>query len=277
MAHIRARVVVPLLLIVAFIAGCAKDAASEADPDPRVLDQFLTWGDPDDAVRLEREYHDQVEQVIAECMESAGLQYVPVALEAVAFGTGMGISRSEYARAFGFGISTVDDEREAAIASTTDAGDPNLEYEASLSSDRAFAYANQRAACDEKAWSAAPHVTEAFIQAVYDLEDRVRADAVVVEAESEWAGCVRDGDDSIPSFGTLPDLLAWLQTEYERVREQPDQLARLQDLERRLAVRHLECEPALVATMREVAAQFESDVIEEYSTVIAEQSDFLGG
>jgi len=263
------------VLLVMLVGACSGDATTTGDSDIELLGQWLPWGDPEQGDRLEREYFAREQDLIASCMQDAGLEYVPVALESISFGPGTGISRPDHARRFGFGISTNDEQFAAAAQNTASVSDPNWEYQESLSTERRIAYSEQKVACDEQVRQIAPQASEQFKRAVDDLVDLVRADPAVIEAETEWAGCVRAGNESLPQFASLDELYRWIYQEFERVKERPDELVRLQDLERELAVRNLECEPPLLAVMAEAATQYESGFVADHSDVFEARRDYL--
>lgn len=264
-----------VVLLVMLVGACGGDATATGDSDVELLGQWLPWGDSEQNDRLERAYFAREQDLIAACMQDAGLEYVQVPLESISFGPGTGISRSDHARRFGFGISTNDEQFAAFNQNTASAGDPNWEYETSLSTERALAYSQQRATCSEQVRQVAPQASEQFKRAVDDLVDRVRADPAVIEAETEWADCVRAGNESLPQIASLDELYRWFWQESERVKERPDELARLQDLERELAVRNLECEPPLLAVMAEAAAQYESGFVADHSDVFEAWRNYL--
>lgn len=265
-----------LVSLVLVVASCTTSISQSGFTDMVLVGQFTPWGDPDAAASVERAFHARVEDLVAACMEDAGFAYVPVPLEAVSYGPGMGVTREEHARRFGFGISTVDEEFAAFVEATTGAADPNAEYVESLSPERAHDYSIRRAECVERARSQAPQYPDTFKQAVDDLVDRVRADPAVVEAEAEWSDCIRQADETVPAFSTPQSMWDWLGREYERVRDRPDELARLQDIERELALQHLRCEPALADAMGRVARQLEPALINDFRSVLDEQRTFIG-
>lgn len=273
---IRRLLVTALLAAAVVVAGCSGEDSGGVNADDRLLEVHLPWTDPEEADRLQREFHTRIEDLIAECMQDQGLEYVPVALEAVAYGPGTGISRAEYARRFGFGISTNDETFAAFSASTDSVGDPNREYEESLSTDRAISYSEQRSRCSREAHEQMPQPPGEFDRAVDDLIDLVRSDPSVIEAEAEWVDCVRGDIAGLPEFSTLDQLTRWFWEESERVADLPGELARLQDLEREVSVRHLECESALLAAMREVGDQLQDEVAVDFRELFDRQREFLG-
>jgi hypothetical protein len=264
-----------VLAVVVVLGACSGDAMAPDHSDDQLLAVYLPWSDPEVEDRLEREFHARVEDIIAECMHDGGLEYVPVALEAVSYGPGTGISRSEHSRRFGFGISTNDQQFAAFEASTASVGDPNFEYEESLSTERAIVYSEERGRCTEQAHRMAPHPPDQFKRAVDDLVNRVRADPEVIEAEAEWVACVRSVSTELPRFSSLDQLTSWFWEESERVKDRSDELVRLQDLEREVAVRHLECEPSLLTVMGEVGAKYQAEVAADYSDLFDRQREFL--
>jgi len=266
---------VALLAMVSFLGGCSGDTTVVDHSDEQLLEVYLPWADPQETDRLEGEFHARVEDLIAACMQDAGLEYVPVPLEAVSYGPGRGISRSEHARRFGFGISTNDQQFAAFVASTASVGDPNQTYEESLSTERKIAYSEQHARCTEQAYRVVPQRADQFKKAVDDLVNRVKADPAVIEAEAEWVACVRSDDEALPQFSSLDQLTSWFWKESERLKDRPSELARLQDMERKVALRHLECEPRLVAVMRDVGARYQSEVAADYRGLFDRQRAFL--
>lgn len=266
----------PVLLVIAVaVLGACGDSARPGHSDDELLEVFLPWSDPEEQAHLEREFYARVQDLVADCMHDTGMQYVPVPLESMSYGPGTGITESEFARRFGFGVSTNDDTFAAFAASTASVGDPNQQYEKSLSTERRIVFSEERNRCLQQAHESAPQPSNQFKKAVDDLIARVAADPAVIEAEAEWATCVRGDDEMLPAFSSLDQLTSWLWGESERVKDQPLALAQLQDLERRVAVKHLECGPPLLAIMAEVGARYKSAVAADYGDLFERQRQFL--
>ncbi len=275
MRSITRCVVTAAMLVLA--AGCASSDDSATD-HADLVELFLPWSDPAVSDRLSQEYHDRGEEVVATCMAEAGFEYIPVPLEAVAFGPGIGISREENARRFGFGRSTSDLQLAAGNATTSTQRDPNEAYVDGLTDERSRAYSDQIDICQAELRATSPPFPDAYRAGVSSLADQVRADPAVAEAERAWVDCVAEAaGPGLPDFSTLDDLVVWFDQELERVKENPEQLARLQDLERAAAVANLSCEPALVSAMREVAETMESDFIAANRDLLDRHLEYLDG
>lgn len=272
---VTGRLFITIGATVLMLGACTPSADQEVDEEA-IVRVLVPWGDLDGERQLSQQVHDRQEQLMADCMSASGFQYIPIRYEAIAFGPGVGIDRAEYSRRFGFGISTNDETFEDFEERTQDAGDPNMEYQSSLSQERRILYSDAFDGCQQQVRSALPELPESFYRAADELSSRVRADPRVVEAEQEWQLCVRDATTRVlPEFSTLDEIVMWLSLEYERVKEHPEQLKKLQDLEREVAVAHMECEPSLLEAMREVADQLEPSFIEEHADVLREQLEFF--
>jgi hypothetical protein len=265
--------VVAVLMVVGACTGGTVERQGED-----VVELFVPWGDNDTEDRLSEELHDAVEEIISECMDEAGFEYVPVSEDSVAYGPGHGISRSDYARKFGFGISTNDETLAAANAYTGRVSDPNFDYVRTLSPEREVAWGEAYDACESRSRDIGPNLSAGFRDAVAGMVDRVRAEPSVIEAEEEWVACLETEIPSgLPKFSSLDDLVSWFSAESDARMESPDSLAELQELEREVAVRHLECQPPLVEAMREAAPNHESDIVGQYQEEIDAILEFVGG
>ncbi|MGH8874154.1 MAG: hypothetical protein ACRDVM_02720 [Acidimicrobiia bacterium] len=183
------------------------------------------------------------------------------------------MSREEFARSFGFGISTNDETLAEAMKRTRP--DPNQQYWSTLSRERAASYSSSWEAC-RTAIADETVPPESFHSAVDDLAERVYADPAVVEAQERWGECMAELQLGLRRFVSPEDMTAWLHNEVERLQGGGSDLDRLRDLEIELAVRNLQCEPELRAEIRRVAAQYQGDVIEQHSDVLERQRN-LGG
>lgn len=265
-------VVAVLMVVGACTGGTVEPQAEE------VVELFVPWGDVDVDDRLSEELHDVVEGIIDACMDEAGFEYVPVSEDSVAYGPGHGISRSDFAREFGFGISTNDETLAAADAFLGRVGDPNFDYVRTLSPERQMAWGEAYDACASRSRDAGPNLSAGFREAVAGMVDRVRAEPSVIEAEEEWVACIEAGIPSgLPMFSSLDDVVAWFYAESEARMGTLDGMAELQELEREVAVRHLECRPPLVEAMREAAKNHEPDVVGQYQEEIDAILEFVGG
>jgi hypothetical protein len=267
------RVAAVLMVAVVACSGGAEERQAED-----VVELFVPWGDIDAEDRLSEELHDAVEAIIDKCMDEAGFEYVPVSEDSVAFGPGHGISRSDYARNFGFGISTNDETLAAADTYSGQVGDPNFDYVRTLAPEREIAWGHAYDACESRSRDVGPNLSAGFHDAVAGMVDRVRAEPSVIEAEEEWVACLEAGIPSgLPMFSSLDDLVAWFYAESEARTETPGSLAELQELEREVAVRHLECHPPLVEAMREAALSHEPDIVGQYQEEIDAILEFING
>ncbi len=269
------RLLASLVATLLLFAACTSVANPELD-ERAILGVLVPWGDLDAERQLAQEVHDREQQLVADCMKGLGMRFTPVGYEAVAFGPGIGVDRTEFITRYGFGISTNDETFAAFERHTRDAEDPNQEHQRSLSQQHRTLYSETLSVCDRRVREALPRLPKPFQQAVDGLKNRVTADIRVITAEQEWEACVRGTASSVlPDFSTLDDVLAWLLHEYQLVKERPAQLAALQDLEREIATAHLECEPPVLAAMREVAAEYEPSFVHDHADVFQEQLEFL--
>ena len=153
----------------------------------------------------------QVENLIRDCMRSEGFQYVPVdpAAQRAAL-AGSSLTEEEFERQYGYGLTTLYEQRRQLAA-----GGPNLPIRNALSPaqrtayDRALFGANfgatfdvaadqgdysQLGGCTKKAAEGAfggPEVLQSITARLDELEARILADPRMVKAVAKWSGCMR--------------------------------------------------------------------------------------
>lgn len=205
----------------------------EGSDEPETLDDYLGTGyfslDPDDSAANYARREQQVQELIAECMAREGFEFVPATrpVEDSVFGVTGDV---EFAREYGFGISTLhgetttfyeddwDDPNQAIVASLSES-ERDAYYETlygSSYSDGAFGSVGDSATstfdgdestevevedpafegCNGQAYEevyAYDELTEIFEQ--LDLEslfERVEADPRAAEINAEWSECMAE-------------------------------------------------------------------------------------
>ena len=267
------RMVVLLSLIVTACGGSAGGGSESSGSDPADREAELGFGTREYGL-TDEEWTRAVEGVqaeIASCMAAAGFEYVPADVDTVelamsAVRTEPGMSREEYKREFGFGVTTRFDNRVKEI----ELGAQNLAIYASLSDADKVAYdrtlygddpdATFAFHFDEEDFEPTGGCTRQAIDATFTEAQRdpnfinpkdilVASDGRVAEAELAWTDCMgeagyeyEDQDEIIEEFGErLDDLLDG---------DDPDdlpparaaQLADLQQEEIEISLVDLECQ-----------------------------------
>jgi hypothetical protein len=198
------------------LAGCGGDSDDSAEPAGDVEEQL---GFDDEGIQ-ERER--QVEEHIRDCMEAQGFEYVPVdpaARQAQLVGSA-DLPEEEFIEQFGYGISTLYEERQARV------GDPNARIREQLSpTDRAaydVALRGQNAdatfflamdtgdftelgGCTREATIevfGGADTLQTLIEKLDELDEQINADSRMVAAFQKWSECMQQEGFS---FGTNPD------------------------------------------------------------------------
>jgi hypothetical protein len=202
------RIAAVVLLALALVAcgGSDKKGAATTTPTEPVEDQLGFEA----AGIMERQ--NKVEDLIRDCMKAKGFEYTPVdpAAERAALAGAATISDDDFAKQFGYGITTLYEQRKKVAASG-----PNATYRASLAPAQQTAYDKTlygknlgvtfSSAVDtgdfkdlggctkeatETAFGGAQTLTT--LQTKLDeLDEKINADARMVEAIKGWAGCMR--------------------------------------------------------------------------------------
>lgn len=268
--------VLVVVFAIALVASACGDGAPADVSDEVIVQQLLSWGDPESRDLLERRSHAVGEDAVVECMALAGFEYSPRPFEAVGFGPGLGISREDFAARFGFGIATGDAYFAAAMEDKARTEDPNAAYTRALSIPERKTYSKTYFSCMDDLVFAPDSAAQGFIEDVRHLENAVRRTPEAIEAEVEWATCmVLEGE--FGAVRSLEELTSVLQVEYGDSKGTPDVLASLQELEIGMAIRNLECERELNNALALIAGDFERTFIDANREAIADRRVLLGG
>lgn len=226
-------------------------------------------------------YVEEVESIIAECMAEAGFEYVPVDVTAV-LDVGVwrradpNVSREEFKREWGYGISTrVDDPaREVGL------GDQNVAIYEGLTESEKIAYdrtlfgddpdATFAMTLDDEDFSGTGGCTREAVTAVFPAEMMtatfinpkdvlVESDPRVVAAEQEWMDCMsedgyeyEDQDEIIEEYEDSYDELLDGKDLDELSGDELVALEELQSEEIAVALKDLECQALVDPVIREV-------------------------
>ncbi|MEJ7764059.1 MAG: hypothetical protein WKF86_01045 [Acidimicrobiales bacterium] len=203
-----------LLIAGSVIAGCGgekKEESNGAGPDPKATDKPVEdqLGFETDGI-LQRQ--NKVEDLIRTCMKAKGFEYTPVdpAAQRAALTGSATISDEDFEKQFGYGITTLYEQRIKEAASG-----PNAEYRTSLDPAQRTAYDRtlygktvgvtfasavdtgefaKLGGCTKEATEQAfgGAQTLSTLQTKLDeLDERIVADARMVDANKEWVACMR--------------------------------------------------------------------------------------
>lgn len=214
---------------------------------------------------------ESVQQEIASCMAAAGFEYIPADVDAVelamsAVRSEPGVSREDYKRQWGYGVTTRFDnrgkeielgERNLAIFADLSEAD-QVAYERTLygeNTDAIFSYQ-----FDEEDFDPTGGCTRQAIEATFDDEMLdsdyenpkdvlVDQDGRMEEAELRWADCMaeagydyEDQDEVIEEYGELLDELLDGDDPEELPPARAEELAELQQQEIAISLVDLECQ-----------------------------------
>jgi len=187
----------------------------------------------------------QVEAEIRDCMRAQGFEYVPVdpAARRTALVGGANLSEADFEKQYGYGITTLYEQRQAQAA-----GGPNVVIRAALppaqrtAYDRALFGANvgvtfdvafeqdlqgQLGGCTKEATEkvfGGPEVLQTITAKLAEFDQRIVADPRMVKAIVAWSGCMRTGGFDLAN----PEQVdATLTRKLERIVGPPDRAAAL--------------------------------------------------
>ena len=199
-------------------AGAGSEAAGEDEPES--LSDYLGFDidDPDASAAQFAESERRAQELIALCMAAEGFEYVPVDPAATSFSVQVDdAGTEEYARDYGFGITTWYGREESAGQESA-AADPNEAIQAAMSESERGAYMEALfgpPATDEEGEEAFDDLEQVFgagcqgeayreVQgrlirmfqllgpALQDMTERMEADPRVAEASGGWSACMAD-------------------------------------------------------------------------------------
>ena len=202
---------VPLGLALALgsATGCGGDGGSKTgfDEDVPIEDQIGF-----DQAGIQRR-QTKVENLVRDCMKAKGFEYTPVdpAAQRAAFVGSATLSEEDFEKQFGYGITTLYEQRRREAASG-----PNAGYRSSLPAAQRTAYdqalygekvgATFAVAVDTGAFGDLGGCTKQATEEAFggaqtlatlqtkldDLDARIDADARMVEAHKAWSACMRE-------------------------------------------------------------------------------------
>ncbi|MFC4019411.1 hypothetical protein ACFOW4_15910 [Micromonospora sp. GCM10011542] len=188
----------PLLLLVVAVlalAGCGREPTRQADAAGVARELTLTLDRGDDGYDEVLDYWRQVNDSLVRCMADGGLTFQPYVDQwAVDRRTALGLSREEFARRYGYGLTTLIDYLPPGVRRV----DPNLTALAWMTDERRTSYQSRLASCRRDArqrFGPAPHVdTSAMTAEEGDRRDEILAavdrDPRVVRAAAERTRCI---------------------------------------------------------------------------------------
>lgn len=292
--HHWSRLMVAATAGVVLLASCGGgDDTAEADVEDVSLEQQL--GIDDEGI-ADRQL--EAENLIRDCMEAEGFDYVPVdpaAQQAELTGT-PGMSKEDFEKEFGYGITTLYEQRvDQAVAG------PNEEIRAELSPEDQAAYdralygddasATFAQALDTGDYSRLGGCTKDATEEVFggaeilqtlssrldELDDRMLADARMVKAVKKWTDCMEaEGFDGLDEPEEVDEVLL---REFNTLVGPPDERYEeydadaLRDLQRKeveMVTADIMCEKRHIeAVEEEVAAEYEEKFRERNASLLS--------
>ena len=291
-------VLVGLVCALAGSTACGGEKKAEAKSG-RLEDQV---GLSDDAIRLRQA---NAENLIRDCMKTQGFDYVPVdpnAQQAALVGA-PGMSKDDFEKQYGYGITTLYEQRRKQAVSG-----PNLALRNSLSEADRKAYDHALHGDDPTATFAealdsgdysrlggciksstdqvfgGADVLQSLSTKLDELDQKIRADARMVKAVREWSDCMRGAgftglteqeevdavlkkklEAIVGSPGEITALGAGAEPDYDHTA-----LAALQREEVAMVNADIKCEDEHVSKVEEkVAVEYESAFREQNAALLA--------
>ena len=294
----RGLVAVGLACVLAGLAGCGGGKADAARDDKRLEQQI---GIDDDGIRLKQT---TAENLMRDCMKTQGFDYVPQdpAAQQAALVGGAGMSKEDFEKQFGYGITTLyDQRRKLAVAGPNKAIRDSLSeadrkaYDHALHGDDAtatFADAldsgdySRLGGCIKKATDevfGGADVLSSLSSKLDDLDQKMRADARMVKAVKEWSACMRE--KGFDGLAEQEDVDAVLKKKLEEIVGAPGEgssadgpeaeydkaaLASLQKEEVAMVKADTECEEEHVEKVEDkVAVEYEQAFREQNSALLS--------
>ena len=295
------------------LAGCGgaggsgdRGGSGGGEPPASPLAEILGWGMAEQRTggaprisEVERQRHDRVEELIADCMAGHGFDYVPVSLEELTsgpFDEAYALPPAEFAARYGYGVTTLD------------AGDPvrdrNQEIRDSLSprarenyqramwGDAATGGTGPEVGCQQRATSsvygtespaATPAPQDEFAELFARLDElwqRIESDPRLAGTEQAWTACMAESGHAgfarphEARQSVFDRMAAW------RARDEPDpaELAALRGYELALAPVDHRCREAHIdGPRREVAYELEAEFVATHRAELEAYRDRLAG
>jgi hypothetical protein len=188
------------------LSGCGGDKADAAKNDQSLEEQI---GIDDDGIRLKQT---AAENLIRDCMKQQGFDYVPQdpAAQQAALVGGRNLSKEDFEKEFGYGITTLfEQRRQLAVAGPNKAIRDSLTeadrkaYDTALHGDdpsATFAHAldtgdyGDLGGCIKQATDkvfGGAELLSTLSERLDELDQKIRADARMVEAVKYWSTCMR--------------------------------------------------------------------------------------
>jgi hypothetical protein len=203
----RGFVAVGLACVLAGLAGCGGGKAGAARDDKRLEQQI---GIDDDGIRLKQT---TAENLMRDCMKAQGFDYVPqdpAAVQAALVG-GAKMSKEDFEKQFGYGISTLyEQRRKLAVAGPNKAirdslseadrkaydhalhgDDPTATFSDALDSGDYSRLGGCIKTATDQVFGGAD-VLSSLSAKLDELDQKERADARMVKAVKEWSACMRE-------------------------------------------------------------------------------------
>jgi hypothetical protein len=285
-----------LVCALAGLGGCGGDKADAAKNDEPLEEQL---GLGDEGIRLRQA---NAENLIRDCMKAQGFDYVPVdptAQQAALLGA-QGMSESDFEKQYGYGITTLyEQRRQLAVAGPNEAVRDSLSEADRKAYDKALHGDDPTAtffdAIDTGDYSRLGGCLKSSTEQVFggadvlnslsakldELDEKIRADARMTKAIKEWSACMREaGFDGLEEQEEVDEIL---KQKLEEVVGSPEEaattgaevdydkaaLAALQKEEVAMVAADITCEVEHVEDIEEeVTAEYEEAFREENTSLL---------
>ena len=282
---------VGLVCVLAGLTACGDDNA-DAAKDERLEDEI---GLGDEGMRLRQA---SAENLIRDCMKAQGFDYVPVdpAAQQAALGGAQGMSKEDVEKQFGYGITTLyEQRRQQAVAGPNQALRDSLDeadrkaYDQALYGDdptATFAEAvdtgdySRLGGCIKSATDqvfGGTELLETLSVKLDELDQKIRADSRMVKVVREWTDCMREA--GFPGLTYQEQVDAILEKKLEEIVDSPSDdpeggydkaaLAALQREEVAMVNADIACEEEHVEEVEgKVALEYEEAFREENTALL---------
>ena len=275
----------------AALAGCGGGKAS-AEKNGKIEEQV---GLDEDGIRVRQA---AVENLVRDCMKTQGFDYVPVdpAAQQTALTGTAGMSKDDFEKQFGYGITTLYEQRhKLAVAGPNKAIRDSLSeadrkaYDQALHGDDATASFAQavdtgdyshlggciKTATDQVFGGA--DVLQSLSTKLDELDQKIRADARMVKGVREWSDCMREAGYS--NLAEQEDVDTVLKKKLEAIVGSPGDTAAEPDYDR-AALASLQREEVAMVTAdkkceKDHVEEVEDKVTAEYENAFREENASL--
>jgi hypothetical protein len=294
----RVLVAVGLACMLAGLAGCGGGKADAVRNDESLEEQI---GIDDDGIRLKQT---SAENVIRDCMKTEGFDYVPQdpAAQEAALLDGREMSKEDFEKQYGYGITTLYEQRHKqavagpnrAIRNSLSEADRKAYDEALYGDDPTATFVDALDTGDysrlggcikvatDKVFGGAD-VLESLSAKLDELDEKMRADSRMVTAVREWSDCMQE--KGFKGLAEQEDVDAVLEKKLEEIVGSPGEsagtdgaeaeydkaaLAALQKEEVAMVKADIECEETHVEEVEnKVALEYEQSFREENSALLS--------